>query len=393
MTTVAIKPIRTETDYATSLALLETLMDAEPNSTESDYLGVLAALIEQYEDKRFPIAAPTPLGAIRFRMEQLNLNARDLIPYIGSRARVSEILNGQRSLSIDMVRALNKHLHIPADVLIGEDEPKPLSEKVFSKPVESLLTTWNILKHKESFDSFLKRAFGEKRSLAMLRQTKTPRTNAKADVTALQAWCAASVLKSKGTELLGTFHQDRFDSSTLREIAKLSVHNDGPALAKTYLSKIGISLVVLPHLPNTHLDGAATIRDDGVPVISMTLRRNRVDNFWFTLLHECAHVAYHLGNNDVTLIVDDLEISSSDDVENEADTEAKNALIPQSIWRNFNCGKFCSSASIDELAKIAGVNPAIVAGRWQKENNDFRKFSKMLGHGTVRDQFPDFEGL
>lgn len=392
MTTVAIKPIRTETDYAASLVLLETLMDAEPNSPESDNLGVLAALIEQYEDKRFPIAAPTPLGAIRFRMEQLDLTARDLVPFIGTRARVSEVLNGQRPLSIDMVRALNRHLKIPADILIGEDEPKPSTAKLFSKPVQSLLSSWKILEPKETFDGLIRRAFGDKRSMAMLRQTKTPRTNAKTDSTALQAWCAASVIKSYDVDVLGVFSKEKFNSSALRDIAKLSRHDDGPSLAKSYLSKMGVALVVLPHLPNTHLDGAATIREDGVPVVSMTLRRNRIDNFWFTLLHECAHVAYHLNSDDLPLIVDDLEISSSDDVEQEADKEAQDALIPRYYWNSFNCGKFCSSLNIEELAKSAEVNPAIVAGRWQMENKDFRKFSKILGHGTVRNQFPEFEG-
>ena len=117
-----VKPIRTEADYERSLSRLEALMDAEVGTSAGDELDVLASLIERYEDEQFPIVAPTPLAAIRFRMEQQNLTPRDLAPYIGSRARVSEVLSGTRPLSIDMIRALSQHLGIPADVLI---RPEP----------------------------------------------------------------------------------------------------------------------------------------------------------------------------------------------------------------------------------------------------------------------------
>jgi HTH-type transcriptional regulator/antitoxin HigA len=114
-----LKPIRSEADYEANVARLETLIDAAPGTPEGDELEILASLIERYEDERFPIEAPTPLAAIRFRMEQQDLSPRDLEPYIGSRARVSEVLSGARSLAVDMIRALNQGLGIPAEVLIG----------------------------------------------------------------------------------------------------------------------------------------------------------------------------------------------------------------------------------------------------------------------------------
>lgn len=116
-----LKPIRNEADYKANLARLEALMDAKPGTAEGDELEILASLIERYEDDRFPIDAPTPLAAIRFRMEQQALSPRDLEPYIGSRARVLEVLSGTRPLSIDMIRALNQGLGIPAEVLIRLD--------------------------------------------------------------------------------------------------------------------------------------------------------------------------------------------------------------------------------------------------------------------------------
>ena len=104
---MVVKPIRSENDYEANLARLEELMDAAPGTPEGDELEVLATLIERYEHDRYPIALPTPLAAIRFRMEQDNLTPRDLEQFIGSRARVSEVLSGTRPLSIGMIRSLS----------------------------------------------------------------------------------------------------------------------------------------------------------------------------------------------------------------------------------------------------------------------------------------------
>lgn len=130
-------------------------------------------------------------------------------------------------------------------------------------------------------------------------------------------------------------------------------------------------------------------RPDGTPVIALTLRRDRIDNFWFTLIHECVHVSKHLNENGEA-IFDDLEVSSSELIEQEADADAVTALIPQHLWDSFNDGKFTSMSDVLEFARRAEVHPAIVAGRWQMRNRDFRKFSKLLGHGKVRAEFPDF---
>jgi HTH-type transcriptional regulator / antitoxin HigA len=378
-----IRPIRSENDYLASLERIETLMDAEPDSAEGDELAILATLVERYEEERFPIEAPTPLAAIQFRMEQLGLTPQTLIPHIGSRSRVSEVLNGTRALTIDMIRALHQQLGIPAHVLIGSDEnTRSHATQEFSKPVAKVLEKLGLLKPSETFGQFWSRAFNGAPTPTMLRKTTTARTNARTDLTALQAWCASVRLKSDSVAVQGDFDQDAFDSSVLRAIAKLSVQQDGPRAAQVELSRRGVALLALEHFPGTHLDGAVMRRSDGVPVIALTLRRNRIDNFWFTLLHECAHLALHMHDAD-NVIVDDLEINSSEVVEREADVEAQRALIPSGMWRADKMGKFASSADIHAIARAAEVDPAIVAGRWQKQNNDYRKFSRLLGHGKV----------
>ncbi len=113
-----IKPIKSEADYDAALKEVEKLFEAKPNTPDSDRLEVLTALVEAYEDKRYSIPAPDPIEAIEYYMESRDLSRRDLEEYLGSRARVSEILNRQRPLSLEMIRSLNQGLGIPAEVLI-----------------------------------------------------------------------------------------------------------------------------------------------------------------------------------------------------------------------------------------------------------------------------------
>jgi HTH-type transcriptional regulator / antitoxin HigA len=115
-----IRPIRTKRDYERALRRIETLMDADPGSDEGDELEVLATLVDVYEEKHFTVGAADPVEAILFRMNQQGLERKDLEPFIGSRHRVSEVLNRKRGLSLDMIRRLHAGLGIPLQVLVGE---------------------------------------------------------------------------------------------------------------------------------------------------------------------------------------------------------------------------------------------------------------------------------
>ena len=116
---MTIRPIRNATDHERALKRIQTLMPAEPGTDEGDELDVLATLVDAYEAKQFPIDSPDPIEAIKFRMEQLGLERKDLEPLIGSRARVSEVLNKRRGLSLAMIRALHEELEIPLEALVG----------------------------------------------------------------------------------------------------------------------------------------------------------------------------------------------------------------------------------------------------------------------------------
>ncbi len=112
-----IKPIKNKEDYTQTLSYIENLMNAKPNTPQMDELEVLTTLVEAYEEQHYKIEAPDPIEAIKFRMEQEGLKQKDLITIVGSKSRVSEILNRKRKLTIEMIRNLHKQLHIPIESL------------------------------------------------------------------------------------------------------------------------------------------------------------------------------------------------------------------------------------------------------------------------------------
>jgi HTH-type transcriptional regulator/antitoxin HigA len=119
-----IKPIRNENDHAEALSQIERLWGAGEGTPESDRLEILVTLVEAYERTHFPIDLPDPVEAIRFRLEQQGKDVKSLVGVIGSRTRVYEVLRGDRSLTLPMIRRLHKHLQIPAEVLIRSGNEK-----------------------------------------------------------------------------------------------------------------------------------------------------------------------------------------------------------------------------------------------------------------------------
>ena len=115
-----ISPIRNEKDYQKALDRLEDIFEAKRDTKEGDELEILSILIDRYENENFPIGMPDPIEAIKFRMEQLGMNQKDLAELVGFKSRVSEILNKKRKLTLDMIRKLNTNLNIPTEVLIQD---------------------------------------------------------------------------------------------------------------------------------------------------------------------------------------------------------------------------------------------------------------------------------
>lgn len=121
-----LRPIKTETDYRVALGEIERLFEAVPETPEGDRLDILMLLVEDYEERQYPVPPPNPVAALEYYLESRGLTRRDLEPYLGSRARVAEILNRRRPLTIEMIRRLHQGLGIPAEVLI---QPYPVQRR------------------------------------------------------------------------------------------------------------------------------------------------------------------------------------------------------------------------------------------------------------------------
>ncbi|MDH7972518.1 ImmA/IrrE family metallo-endopeptidase [Sphingomonas sp. AR_OL41] len=378
---MTIRPIRTDADYDAALDRARELM-ARSDQRSIDELDVLQMLIERWERTNHPIEAVTAAEAIRFRMAQTDMKPRELIPYLGTKSRVSEILSGQRQPTIDQIRALHQHLGIPIASLIGPIKHEPVMRpSIASRAAVEKLKALGVMEPREDLPAFLARAARIAPAVAMLRKTRTDRTNAKTDFGALEAWCAAVLVEAEAVQLPKTPRRVP-GVEEARRLAQMSVLPDWPSRVVRALTEMGVVLVTLDHLPGTFLDGAAMRRGDGAPVIALTLRHDRLDNFWFTLLHELAHVSCHLGG-ETTVIFDDLDVNSADGIEAEADDFARNALVPNDLWAR----RVSSDMDVDGLMAVAmeaGVHPAVVAGRWRWEHSDYRRFSRLLGRGEVR---------
>ncbi len=114
-----IRPIKTEQDYRDAMNRIDILWGSKKDTPEGDELDLLITLVESYEMKYYPIAPPDPIDAILFRMEQMGMTKADMVKYLGSQSRVSEILNKKRSLTLKMVKSLYKDLKIPAEILLA----------------------------------------------------------------------------------------------------------------------------------------------------------------------------------------------------------------------------------------------------------------------------------
>lgn len=359
---------------------------------DSDQLEVLALIVRAYETQNALVGRPDPIEALQFRMEQQRLTPRDLIPFIGSRSKVSEVLSRTRSLTLPMIRALNEGLGIPASVLIQEskqekDEFEPPDWSQFPKK-EMIARAW-IKDNVDAVKDFFQGLSPKLQSAVLYRRSKHIRSARKVDHFALAAWIARISSIGTAEQDVPPFVADRITDKTIRELVQLSTFEDGPVRAREYLKKLGVIVAIEPNLPHTYLDGAAIVAIEDRPVIGMTLRHDRIDSFWFTLLHELAHVILHMRKG-VLEFVDDLDLDARDDeLENEADHFSREALIPSSEWKRSPASKLRSPEAVMHLAKALKIHPAIVAGRMRHEWKAFRLFSNLVGLREVRKHFPN----
>lgn len=395
-----IKVIKNEKEYEQALAEISALIDRDPDpgTAEADGLELLTLLVENYESHSFPKRIPEPLEAIRFRMEQQNLKQRDLVPYMGSPSKVSEVLSGRRPLTLSMMRALHSHLGIPASVLLRErksqDEPGdaipwarfPLKEMI----ARGWITDSNQRDKPEALlTQFFAPVGSPSQVAALFKTTETARTTRSINKYSLAAWTARIMIQASEKPPKAEYKPESVNLEFMQEVARLSWSETGPRLAQEFLRKHGIPIIIEPHLSSTHLDGAAIMYGLDRPIIGLTIRHDRLDNFWYCLMHELAHISLHYGQG-FTHFFDNLDVKeSSDPREQEADRLAGRALIPEEEWNKSPAKNLRSPEAAQHLARKLRIHPAIVAGRMRHESGSYKVLNQMIGQGKVRICFPE----
>ncbi|MFA6183592.1 MAG: ImmA/IrrE family metallo-endopeptidase [Parcubacteria group bacterium] len=395
--TTKIKVIKTEEDYQEAIKLVENLMDKnpDPNSENGEKLSLLITLIKDYESKIIPESLPDPIDAILFRMEQQNLKPSDLVPYIGSRSKVSEILSRKRQLTLSMIRALEAGLGIPAKVLLKEaDEFRntenivwnrfPLKEMIRRGYLEKLSTISDIKTVMENFFA----PVGSPACLSgMLRKTNY-RSTRPMDKHALVVWSTIVVRKASKIKNVSPFKSELINLTFMQELAKLSIRENGPVAARNFLKKYGIILIIEPHFTQTYLDGATILTNKNKPIIGLTIRHNRLDNFWFTLMHELAHIALHY-NQGSDFFYDDLDNTDINITEDEADKLASEALVPEGRWEVSPASLMPNSMAAKSLARELGIHIAIVAGKMRRAGGNYIYLNNIINQAKVKEYFPE----
>jgi HTH-type transcriptional regulator/antitoxin HigA len=237
----------------------------------------------------------------------------------------------------------------------------------------------------ELVSTFVREVLPEEVPMAARQRVRIGST---ANPCALIAWECRVLHLAQKEKPIAEYKRKNLTDHWFMELAQLSAQPDGPKQVKDYLSRSGISLIIEPHLPQTHLDGAAFLLSKDRPVVGMTLRYDRLDNFWFVLFHELVHILKHLHKGQTERILDDLDVEIND-IEQETDQIAGNLLIPDEMWKNAMVRYYPSNESIVDFANELEISQAIVAGRIRRELDNYMIFADMVGQGKVRKLFPE----
>lgn len=201
----------------------------------------------------------------------------------------------------------------------------------------------------------------------------------------LLAWQARVLQKAKVALESGNIAEEfDFQDTWISDLVNLSLEHQAPAKVKDFLASRGVILIIEEHLKGTYLDGAAMIAPSGHPIVALTLRHDRLDNFWFVLFHELGHVFLHLFDSLNMDFFDEENGHQADDIERDADQFALDKLIAPDKW-DLCLSRFSPSKdTVLADARSLGIHPSIVAGRIRKERNKYTILSDLVGHGEVK---------
>lgn len=388
----------------------EVLAKAELDALKSE-IEVLSEQIREYEALKSGAVSvlkaqnleELPIMLIRARIAQ-GLTQRQLADKLGLKEQQIQKYESEEYASASLRRLVEiaRALHLSIEE-VGELRRESIDER----RAEALDFDWYLFPIKEmyrrnwfeGFSGSQAAAMAEAGSLvkefvtnvirepALALYHQRVRSDSVVDQVALLAWECRVLNLAKKPQVTGQYKQGSLDSDWFKKLVQESRFQDGPKRAKKYLEEAGISLVIEPHLSHTHLDGAAFLRG-GKPIIGLTLRYDRIDNFWFVLFHELVHIIKHLRKGKEENIFDDMD-AEPDDREREADELANQMLISDNAWETALARYVRSEEAIKSLADECKIHPAIIAGRIRNEANNYVILTESVGQGEVRKHFPD----
>lgn len=399
-------------DYVTKNKGDDILATAELQALESE-IAILTEQLHEYEELQSgsislleaSSLAELPIMLIRARIAQ-RLSQKEFADLLGLKEQQIQRYESQQYSGVSLHRlkeiadALKLTIKETAEIspIAGPKKAASSKELDWSKfPMAEMYRrgwfegfTGSIVEAKENADililDFIMQAF--KKPLAAFHH-KSVRSGSIADEFPLFSWECRVINLATRVKLEPKYSVQLLDPAWFSSLCKASSKDNGPLIAKAMLKEVGIPLIIEPHLTNTYLDGAALLAAE-FPVVGMTLRYDRLDNFWFVLLHELIHVINHLraGKLD-TVFDDDIESESKDSIEKEADIMAEETMIPSEKWITALPRYVRSVESVTTFANDLGINPAIVAGRIRFEAKNYRILNELVGQGLVRKQFPE----
>ncbi len=367
------------------------LLEVQKNAIEAQ-LNDLISEAQEYEDLKAGKIAITevnnlkdlPLALIKARIAN-GLTQADLAEKVGVKMQQIQRYEAEKydSASVKTLLKIAEHLNISinADVQIKTVEAPenldvahyPFKQMYQRKWFGNFSGSYNdaVIDSKNLLERFFESAGVGNLQYSFTK--KSIRTGSTLNMFALNAWYAQVLTKAKSQKVNNVFKKSIITESWLRSLAELSMENNSPAKAAEYLKNSGIRFVIEPQLEGTFLDGAALLWENNSPIVAMTLRHDRLDNFWFVLFHEVAHIYLHLSES-LSVIFDDLDVKI-DGIEHEADAFALNALIPDLVWKKSLVRFSPSPETIINQAKTLKVHPALIAGRIRKETGRYFQFS------------------
>lgn len=301
---------------------------------------------------------------------------------------LTRILKIASYLDVEITKLFKQNTDNSIEVIY---EPTDISSLDWSSfPIKEIskrgwLPTTHQLSPIEHLKNFIAGSFSN--GLAPALHRKTSYAGKKPRELSLLAWQGKVLDEAKN--ILEDEHISEFvlDDSWIPELVSLSKSEKGPLLAKDYLAEKGIILVYEPHLDGTYLDGAAMLSESGNPIIGITIRHDRIDNFWFVLLHELGHVFLHLSTIGAEFIDENVGDEGDSTIEKQADYFALDALIRPEAWVAAVSRIMPSPEAVKGDAIRMNVHEAIVAGRLRKEKSNYRLMSDLVGYGKVRNLF------